>query len=130
MPGSKSLPRLPRFTTLTILAHRKTIGNKKCKILDKRCFNVQRHHQKSAMSPTRPGNMLKYKGFCIDFRSSRRHSMSLHSELQTEAPFVKNFTFFIFGFFPRSQYSERSEARAARERFGARQWCEYCDNRL
>ena len=37
----------------------------------------------------------KYKGFCIDSRSSRRHSMSLH----VEAPFVKNFDFFIFGFF-------------------------------
>ena len=127
MPGSKSLPGLPSFTTLTILAHRKKTENKKCKILDKRCFNVQRHHPKSAISPTRPENVPKCKGFCIDFRSSRRHSMSLHSELQTEAPFVKNFTFFIFGFFPMSQYSERGEAREARERFRARQ---LCGNRL
>ena len=50
----------------------------------------------TVLSPTRPENVPKYKGFCIDFRSSRRHSMSLH----VEAPFVKNFQFFIFGFFP------------------------------
>ena len=41
----------------------------------------------------------KYKGFCIDSRSSRRHSMSLH----VEGPFVKNFTFFIFVFFPETK---------------------------
>ena len=45
------------------------------KIHDKRCFNVQRHHPNQQISPTRPENVPKYKGFCIDFRSSRRHSM-------------------------------------------------------
>ena len=49
----------------------------------------------TVLSPTRPENAPKYKGFCIDFRSSRRHSMSLH----VEAPFVKNLQFFIFVFF-------------------------------
>ena len=45
------------------------------KIHDKRCFNVQRHHPNQQISPTRPENVPKYKGFCIDFRSSRRYSM-------------------------------------------------------
>ena len=66
------------FSITHIIARlRKNPENKKCKILDKRCFNVQRHHQKSAISPTRPENVPKYKGFCIDFRSSRRHSMAI-----------------------------------------------------
>ena len=56
---------------------RKKPENKKCKILDKRCFNVQRHHPNRQISPTRPENVPKYKGFCIDFRSSRRHSMTI-----------------------------------------------------
>ena len=56
---------------------------------------------KTAISPARPKNVPKYKGFCIDFRSSRRYSLSLH----VEAPFDKNFQIFIFGFFPEPKMS-------------------------
>ena len=79
------------------------------------------------MSPTRPEINAKSFAFWYVFRTSRRYRRFGVMSLNYEAPFVKNFTFFIFGFFPMSQYSERGEAREARERFGARQ---LCGNRL
>ena len=58
------------FSITYIIARlRKNPENKKCKILDKRCFRVQRHHPIRQISPTRPENVSKYKGLCIDFRS-------------------------------------------------------------
>ena len=41
--------------SLYSLVHRKKPENKKCKILDKRCFNVQRHH------PNRQYHLLDLK---------------------------------------------------------------------
>ena len=41
------------------------------------------------------GISSNYKGFYIDFVRNQSNLMSLH----VERPFVKNFEFFIFGFF-------------------------------
>ena len=52
------------------------------------------------MSPTRPEINAKSFVFWHVFRSSRRCSPIWVMSLHVEAPFVKNFQFLIFGFFP------------------------------
>ena len=69
------------------------------KIHDKRCFNVQRHHPNQQISPTRPENVPKYKGFCIDFRSSRRHSMTIWCLCTLKHRLSRILHFLFSGFF-------------------------------
>ena len=56
------------------------------------------------MSPTRPEINAKSFVFWHVFRSSRWYLPIWVMSLHVEAPFVKNFTFFIFGFFPEPSY--------------------------
>ena len=70
------------------------------KILDKRCFNVQRHHPNRQISPTRPENVPKYKGFCIDFRLSRRHSMTIWCLCTLKHRLSRILHFLFSDFFP------------------------------
>ena len=56
------------------------------------------------MSPTRPETNAKSFVFWHVSRTSRWYLPNWVMSLHAEAPFVKNFTFFIFGFFPKPRY--------------------------